>query len=271
MYDNTSKLLISQFCTDFTEWLIGEPIELTEMQPTELYYEPIRADGVVLLKNDNLICHWEFQTNPDKYMAYRMLDYYVRLLGLYPDCQILQTVIYLRETTSELVSCDFYQDAHTTHQFRVIRLWEEEAETLMNLPGLLPYAVLGKTNNREQVLRQVAQLIEQIPDAQQRSNLTAGAAIFAGLKLDQQLINQLFRRDFMQGSVIYDQIFQEGEARGEVRWKRDLLIKQLTRRVGVLSAEIVRRVEGLPLERVEDLGVALLDFASIDDLLSWFG
>jgi predicted transposase YdaD len=140
----------------------------------------------------------------------------------------------------------------------------------MNLPGLLPYAVLGKTNNREQVLRQVAQIIEQIPDSQQRSNLTAGAAIFAGLKLDQQLINQLFRRDFMQGSVIYDQIFQEGEARGEVRWKRDLLIKQLTRRVGVLSAEIVRRVEGLPLERVEDLGVALLDFASVDDLLSWF-
>jgi hypothetical protein len=51
------------------------------MQPTK---EPIRADGVVLLKNDNLICHWEFQTNPDKYMAYRMLDYYFRLLGLYP-------------------------------------------------------------------------------------------------------------------------------------------------------------------------------------------
>jgi predicted transposase YdaD len=117
----------------------------------------------------------------------------------------------------------------------------------------------------------VAQRIEQIPDAQQRSNLTAGAAIFAGLKLDQQLINQVFRRDLMQGSVIYDQIFQEGEARGEIRWKRELLIKLLTRRVGVLSAEIVGRVEGLSLERVEDLGVALLDFASIDDLLSWFG
>jgi predicted transposase YdaD len=79
-------------------------------------------------------------------MTYRMLDYYVRLLGLYPHCQILQTVIYLRETTSDLVSYSFYQDAHITHQFRVTRLWEEEAETLMNLPGLLPYAVLGKTN-----------------------------------------------------------------------------------------------------------------------------
>jgi predicted transposase YdaD len=53
MYNNTSKLLISQFCTDFTEWLIGEPIKLSEMQPTELYYEPIKADSVVLLENDN--------------------------------------------------------------------------------------------------------------------------------------------------------------------------------------------------------------------------
>jgi hypothetical protein len=31
--------------------------ELNEIQPTELYYELIRADSVVLLKNDNLICH----------------------------------------------------------------------------------------------------------------------------------------------------------------------------------------------------------------------
>jgi predicted transposase YdaD len=192
---------------------------------------------------------------------------------LYPGCQLLQTVIYLRETTSELVFRDFYQDAHTTHQFRVIRLWEEEA--LMNLPGLLPYAVLGKTTDRVQLIRQVAQRIEQIPDAQQRSNLTAGAAIFAGLKLDQQLINQVFRRDLMQGSVIYDQIFQEGEARGETRGeargKRKLLIKQLTRRVGALSTDLVEQVEALSLERVEDLGVALLDFTSMDDLLGWLG
>jgi predicted transposase YdaD len=70
MYDNTSKLLINQFCLDFTAWLIGQPLQLTEMQPTELYYEPIRADGVVLMKNEDLICHWEFQTDPDKLMPY---------------------------------------------------------------------------------------------------------------------------------------------------------------------------------------------------------
>jgi predicted transposase YdaD len=152
-------------------------------------------------------------------MVYRILYCYVRLLTLYPHCQILQTVIYLSETTSELVFRDSYQDAHITHQFRVIRVWEEEAETLMNLPGF------------------------------------------------QQLINQVFRRDLMQGSVIYDQIFQEGEARG----KRELLIKQLKRRVGELSTDFVEQVEALSLERVEDLGVALLDFASMDDWFGWLG
>jgi predicted transposase YdaD len=116
MYDNTSKLLISQFCPDFTAWLIGQPLQLTEMQPTELHYEPIRAHGVVLLKNDHLIGHWEFQTDPDKQMTLRILDYYVRLCIQYPDCQILQTVIYLRETNSDLVFQDSYQDAQISFQ-----------------------------------------------------------------------------------------------------------------------------------------------------------
>jgi Domain of unknown function (DUF4351) len=73
----------------------------------------------------------------------------------------------------------------------------------------------------------------------------------------------------MKGSVIYDQIFQEGEQRGEQRGKRDMVVKLLTRRVGVLSAEMLGRIEGLSLERVEDLGVALLDFSSVDDLVGW--
>jgi predicted transposase YdaD len=123
MYDNTSKLLISQFCADYTTWLLGTPVELVDMEPTELYYEPIRADGVVLLKNDNLICHWEFQTDPDLDMAYRMIDYYVRLKGKYPNHRIVQIVVYLRETGSKKVFNNCYQDGTTFHEFRVRNLF----------------------------------------------------------------------------------------------------------------------------------------------------
>jgi predicted transposase YdaD len=110
---------------------LGTPVELVDMEPTELYYEPIRADGVVLLKNDSLICHWEFQTDPDLDMAYRMIDYYVRLKGKYPNHRIVQIVVYLRETGSDKVFNNCCQDRTTFHEFRVVRLWEEEPEQLM--------------------------------------------------------------------------------------------------------------------------------------------
>jgi predicted transposase YdaD len=203
----------------------------------------------------------------------------VRLKAKYPNHRIVQIVVYLRETTSERVFTNFYQDGSTYHEFEVVRLWEQDPEMLMRYTGLLPLAVLSKTHDRVGVLRRVAELIEMVPDGRERGNLMAGAAILAGLRLEKEVINQILRKDVMKGSVIYDQIFQEGEARGEargeaqgeVRGKRDLLIKQLTRRVGVLSVEMVGRVEGLSLERVEDLGVALLDFSSVDDLVGWLG
>jgi predicted transposase YdaD len=159
----------------------------------------------------------------------------------------------------------------TVHEFNVVRLWEEKPENLMGLPGLLPFAVLSDTPNEVETLRRVADLIADVPDVQKRSNLMASAAIFARLKLDVAVINQILMQDAMKGSVIYDQIFQGGEARGEVRGKRDLLVKLLTQRVGVLSAEMLGQIEGLSLERVEELGVALLDFGSVDDLGFWLG
>jgi hypothetical protein len=54
-------------------------------------------------------------------------------------------------------------------------------------------------------------------------------------------------------------------------WEGSLVIKLLTRKVGILSPDLVARVGLLSLERVEDLGVALLDFSSVDDLVGWLG
>ncbi len=59
----------------------------------------------------------------------------------------------------------------------------------------------------------------------------------------------------------------EGKLEGEVA----LVIKLLTRKVGDLSPDLVARVGLLSLERVEELGVALLDFDCVDDLIGWLG
>jgi hypothetical protein len=59
----------------------------------------------------------------------------------------------------------------------------------------------------------------------------------------------------------------EGKIEGEVA----LVVKQLTRKFDGLSPDLLARVGLLSLERVEDLGVALLDFSSVDDLVGWLG
>ena len=62
MFDNICKFLAESFSTDFTTWLLGELIELTELSPSELSLEPIRADALILLQSDQVVLHLEFQT-----------------------------------------------------------------------------------------------------------------------------------------------------------------------------------------------------------------
>jgi hypothetical protein len=48
-----------------------------------------------------------------------------------------------------------------------------------------------------------------------------------------------------------------------------MVLRLLTRRVGPLTSEIQTQVEALPLDQLEALGEALLDFTSLADLENW--
>jgi predicted transposase/invertase (TIGR01784 family) len=272
--DNISKFLIEQYPNDFATWLLGQPINLTRLDPTELNVEPIRADSVMLLQSADLILHTEFQTLPDETMPFRMVDYYVRLRRKFPDREILQVVIYLKPTNSDLVRQTRYQTNVMTHEFRVIRLWEEPVEIFLRTPGLLPYAVLSQAEDKEQILQQVVGELEQIEDVRQQSNLTAATSILAGLQLTPETIRRLMWSPVMRESSMYQSILQEGRAEGRaegLQQERALVLKLLTRKVGSLSPELQVRISGLSIERLEALGEALLDFESIKDLESWLG
>jgi predicted transposase YdaD len=66
---------------------------------------------------------------------------------------------------------------------------------------------------------------------------------------------------------------QQGEARGEARGKvtegQALILRQLARRLGNVSAESEARIKALPLAQLEELGEALLDFSQMADLIGW--
>ena len=74
--------------------------------------------------------------------------------------------------------------------------------------------------------------------------------------------------DFTQ-SVAYREIFGRGEARGEAQGEAKVTLRQLSRRCGLLTGEQESAIRSLPLERLEALAEALLDFESMADLNAW--
>ena len=74
--------------------------------------------------------------------------------------------------------------------------------------------------------------------------------------------------DFRQ-SVVYREIYGTGEAKGRAEGEAEVVLRQLKRRCGDLSTAQKATIRALPLERLEVLADALLDFGGAEDLRAW--
>ena len=253
--------MAEMFSNDFSNWLLGKSVNLTELKPSELSIEPIRADSLIFLQSEELVLHLEFQTNVDVDIPFRMADYRLRLYRRFPNKEVYQVVIYLRKSQSELVKQTVFRLRTMTHEFNVVRLWEEPTETFLRSPGLFPFAVLSQTENSASILQQISGLIEDIPNKREQSHVAATTAILAGLVLNKQFIQRILRREIMRESVIYQDIRAEEAA--------NVVFRLLKRKIGEVSQELQIKIQDLSVESLEDLAEALLDFKSESELKVW--
>lgn len=272
-YDNTLKYLVEQYPEQFIRWLLAsEPTDI-QILKTELNQEPIRADSVTFLQTANQILHIEFQTLPASTppLPLRMLDYWVRLYRQY-NCDIEQVVIFLKPTSSEAVFVEQFTARNTSHRYRVIRMWEQNPEPLLTSSALLPLATLAQTDSPETLLQQIAVQVSMIEETAIQQSISACTQLLAGLVFDTEVVRQLFRREDMRESVIYQEILQEGKEEGREEGRQSelrLVMRQLARRIGAINSQLQTQIENLSLTQLEDLGEALLDFATEENLLNW--
>jgi hypothetical protein len=62
---------------------------------------------------------------------------------------------------------------------------------------------------------------------------------------------------------------EQGMERGKIEGEQSLVIKQLARKLGNISDELLTQINCLDLESVESLGEALLSFQKLEDLTTW--
>ncbi|MEL6161267.1 MAG: DUF4351 domain-containing protein [Cyanobacteria bacterium J06623_5] len=111
---------------------------------------------------------------------------------------------------------------------------------------------------------QIANQIRTIADAETQSELMASTFILSGLVLEESAIQRVLRMDILEESVTYQLIKRQGLEQG-LEQERSLIIRQLGRKVGQLPTNIENRVKQLSFAQLDQLGEALLDFASLND------
>ena len=195
-------------------------------------------------------------------------DYSVRLIRTY-QVPVTQVVIFLQETDDPIVFTEEYVNETTRHRYRVIRMWEEEPELFLNSLPLLPLAPLTRTNSPQGLLSQIANNVAKIADRETKQDIAAYTEILAGLRFEKDFIRQLLSEDIMQESVIYQDILQKGEGKGEQKEAVKFCLMLLNQRFGQLDSEILERVKVLSVEHLENLGAALFNISEIADLVTW--
>jgi predicted transposase/invertase (TIGR01784 family) len=208
---------------------------------------------LILLESNESFLHIEFQTLPKNNIPFRILDYRVRMYRKDPTKPMRQVVIYLKQTRSELAYQTSFMMERTRHEFDVIRLWEQPASLFLQYPGLIPFAVLGESVNAEETLRQVAQRVDQIADPTTKANLMAASGILAGLKLEDEIVYRILRRDIMQESTVYRSIERDArkEEKRAIPTERFAIALNLLR--GGVALNLIVSSTGLSIEEVQQI------------------
>ncbi len=79
------------------------------------------------------------------------------------------------------------------------------------------------------------------------------------------------REFIMRLAPLYQQEREQTLQQGKQEEASSLVLRQLQRRFGEIPQNIQDTIRELSVQRLEDLGLALLDFNSQDELIDWLG
>jgi predicted transposase/invertase (TIGR01784 family) len=270
--DSIFYQLFRQYPALLFELLSQPPDRASEyiFEAVEVKETAFRMDGVFLPPDPSgLIYFCEVQFQPDELLYERMdseIGIYVyrnrerffdwQAIVIYPTRSVEQSRL---ETVREILASG-----------RIQRVYLDELGEIPELPiglGLMVLTTLEENKatqsardliNRAQGSRAIINLISTII-VYKFGNLSRDEVdAMLGIELEQ---TRVYREAKAEGELI-------GEARGEAK-AQALILRQLNRRVGTISSQLQERINSLPLDRLEELGEALLDFASMADLEAW--
>jgi len=243
-----------------------------DFRSVEIKEPDFRIDGVFVPSRNSsaqTVYFVEVQFQKDKLLYHRFFAELFLYLKQNPATTDWQAVVVYPQRSLEPHESTLYRALLESPQ--VQRVYLDQLATLADPSlglGLVQLVVESTTQaaNRAKRLIQQSQL-EAIAGLSRRGilELIQTIIVYKFPQLNREEIEQMLGLSELKQTRVY----QEAREEGRQEEGASLVLRQLARRVGQLSPETLEQIQQLPLVQLEDLGEALLDFASMQDLTDW--
>ncbi len=282
-FDTATKHLLE---TDPLAWLrfVGPPGTSASLRDTNLTTLTADADRVLFVEyagEDPYLADIEFQASDEEDGDERVFLYAALLFRRYK--LAVQSVVVLLRPEAEgpgfTGKTGFVAPGGGSLSFtyRIVKVWEVPAEELLKGSlATLPLAPIARVAPDElpRVIERMERRIDSEAAEEKRAPLWTATFLLMGLRYEREFIVELLKgvRE-MKESVTYQAILEEGEARGEAKWRteeaRRILIRQGGKRFGQPDEQTQAAIEGInSLEELERLSVRLLEVENWQELLN---
>jgi conserved hypothetical protein (putative transposase or invertase) len=252
---------------------MAEGYQFTSAEIKELTF---RFDGIYLPNTpDKLIWFVEVQFQKVEEFYRQFITEIMLYLNQYTPVQDWRAVAIFPNRTTEPQRLLHYRELFASDRVKVVYLNEIEAES--PYIGLIRLIITPEDRviapAKELVLkhRQVSGLLEFVETilAYKLKNMTREEieAMFTLGDLKQTRVYQDAYREALQ--VGENRGRQEGRLEGAREGKLQTILRQLNRKLGTLSPQLINQITSLPIERLDDLADAVLDMQTLDDLMQW--
>ena len=229
------------------------------------------------------LIHVENQASAKTDFPQRMFMYFARLHERY-GLPVYPVVIFSYDTPYKLAPNQYTLafPGGTVLQFtyKAIQLNRLSWRSFLKRPNAVSSALMAKMkiapHERGKVRNECLRMLASLKLDPARSKLIGGF-IDAYLTLTGEELKQ-YERAFAKLAPEEQEARMElvsswerkGIEQGRQEGKEELVIRLLNRRLGSVAPEVKERLDTLPVEKLDELGEALLDFASVADLEIWF-
>ena len=273
--------------------LLGEPIERQEQYEfcsVEVKQTAFRIDGVFIPKpgagrsNRNFL-EVQFQKDPGLYE--RLFSEIMMYLAQNPEVKDWRAIAIYPRRSIEQENLHRHRSLLQSEQFQVVYLDDFLGQTTEQIGVQLMQLIVSKERDTAQYLER---LVPQFQGKTEPANqaiieLITTIMVYKFPQLSREEIQAMFTVSDLKQTKVYQEALDEGRVEGRAAGieegleqgrtegrteeAKSLVLKQLDRLIGSIALETAAKIRALPLEQVEQLGEALLDFSDRADLDKW--